>query len=399
MAAWHATKLLALASAAPLVVAGAGCQRRDAPAPAPTPSSSASVAVPSSLPRAPREAPLANERVEIPGGPWFAGSVPGDEGRVPELEPMRYSVELGPYQIDRLPYPNDPTKPPLTNVSRDEARRLCAERGARLCTELEWERACKGPNSEDFATGATWDARCTESPARCASGFDVLGMGAVIREWTASNVLQSDAPSQRAAIRGAPAGAPGPEHRCAARRALDPATTAPDLGFRCCRGAPNAAVVPEPKLGPTFEKVRLTAAQVEKLLRQSPITERLGHDVRFFKEPDSAETVVARGPGDRKGFSFTVSPLIWNPVAGARFLLIPARSGENLSFVVAFHVLGDDKYRLAASFVMENEPGPVAFAYDAFLRPRLHFSTCWGCPGETGKILFRKPERAVILQP
>jgi hypothetical protein len=29
----------------------------------------------------------------------------------------------------------------------------------------------------------------------------------------------------------------------------------------------------------------------------------------------------------------------------------------------------------------------------------LHFSTCWGCPGETGKILFRKPERPVILQP
>jgi hypothetical protein len=80
-------------------------------------------------------------------------------------------------------------------------------------------------------------------------------------------------------------------------------------------------------------------------------------------------------------------------------LLVAARSGEALSFVVAFHVLDQDEYRLAATFVMENEPGPVAFAFDDFIRPRLHFSSCWGCPGETGKILFRKPERVAILQP
>jgi hypothetical protein len=86
-------------------------------------------------------------------------------------------------------------------------------------------------------------------------------------------------------------------------------------------------------------------------------------------------------------------------VPGAEFVVLSARSGENTSFVVALHALGDDDYRVAASFVMKNEPGPVALAYDDFIRPRLHFSTCWGCPGETGKILFRKPERPVILQP
>ena len=42
-------------------------------------------------------------------------------------------------------------------------RRLCAERGARLCTELEWERACKGRESEMFAGGAGWDPRCAAS--------------------------------------------------------------------------------------------------------------------------------------------------------------------------------------------------------------------------------------------
>jgi hypothetical protein len=66
---------------------------------------------------------------------------------------------------------------------------------------------------------------------------------------------------------------------------------------------------------------------------------------------------------------------------------------------VVFHVMGKDEYLLASSFVMENEVGPVALAYNGYIRPRLHFSTCWGCPGETGKILYRDPEGPVIVQP
>jgi hypothetical protein len=155
----------------------------------------------------------------------------------------------------------------------------------------------------------------------------------------------------------------------------------------------------EPKADVTFKKTRIGLEELAKLLAKEPATQEIARDLRFFKDPDSAETVVARGPGDRKGFSFTVAPLLWNPVPGAEFLLVSGRSGENLSFVVAFYVIGESEYRLASSFIMRGEPGPVAFAYDNSIRPRLHFSTCWGCLGETGKILFRKPERAVILQP
>ncbi|MFZ5892197.1 MAG: formylglycine-generating enzyme family protein [Myxococcota bacterium] len=349
-------------------------------------------------PRAPKEAPLSGERMEIPGGQFFAGSVPGEDGRVPELEPRRHRVELGPYQIDRLPYPNDPAQKPKTGVSRDEAKRLCAERGGRLCTELEWERACKGPESELFSTGATWDTRCANAALNCASGFDVLAMGTLL-EWTAGDVAGEGNAPRRASVRGAAVGAPGSAHRCAARRASDPELRSEDLGFRCCAGAPNAAGMVEPKLDATFKKTRITADELAKLFAKDPATAELAKDIRFFKDPDSAETVVSRGPGDRKGFTFSVAPLLWNPVAGAEFLLVTGRSGESTSFVAAFYVIGDGEYRLASSFVLRNEPGPVAFAYDGFLRPRLHFSTCWGCPGETGKILFRKPERAVILQP
>jgi len=380
-----------------LVALACGKSPKQDPSQAPQPAHSAAAV--DTAARRPEHAPLAGERVEISGGEFEAGSVPGDVGRRPELEPRAYKLELGPFQMDRLSYPNDPAKPPRTLVSREEARALCAEREARLCTELEWERACKGQNSEPYASGRSWDARCSREPQSCASLFDVLGMGS-LREWVASDVVATGADiPRRAAVRGAPASAPAPEHRCAQRNGIDVETRSADLGFRCCKGPPNAALVREPKLEQTFRRARIAADRLEKLFRADDSTKSLAKDVKLFREPDAANTVVARGPGDKKGFSFSVAPLIWNPVAGAEYLLVSGRSGEDTCFVVAYHVLADENYRLASSFVMKNELGPVAFAYSGYIRPRLHFSTCWGCSGETGKILYRDPGSVIIVQP
>jgi len=380
-----------------LAVVAASCNKPSGPAGAsPAPAVSARVATSAHAPTTP---PLAGERVSVPVGKLVAGSVPGEPGRDPQLEPRAYDVELGPFQIDRLFYPNDPGAAPLTGVSREDARKRCAERGARLCTELEWERACKGPDNVDYPGSSAWDARCV-SPASCASGFEVLGMGS-LPEWVASDVIPSEPTAKRRAVlRGASPAEPAHDHRCARRRALDEDDDAPrDVGFRCCKGPPNAAVVREPALGATFVKANLPAARIEKLLAENRETAPLAHDVKLFREPEAADTVVSRGSGDKKGFSFTVLPLIWNPVKGSEILLVTARSGQDSSFVAAYHVLGKDRYRLASTFVMKNEPGPVAFAYDEYIRPRLHFSTCWGCPGETGKILLRPPDDPIILQP
>lgn len=349
-------------------------------------------------PHPPKAPARTGELREVPTGGFRAGSTPGEPGRRPELEPRLSEVELGGFRIDRLPYPNDPAVPPRTGVTREEAARLCGERGARLCTELEWERACKGPDSEVFPSGETFEPRCAKEPATCASGFDVLGMGTALREWTSSDIAPGT-PRALAALRGAPASAPAEAHRCAARTGIAADSREADLGFRCCSGPPNARQVPEPALGVAYQKVKLGADRLAALLGAEPVTKELAKDVKYFREPDSAETVLARGPGDKKGFSFTTSPLLWNPVPGAELLVVSGRSGESTSFVVAFHALGKDSYRLAGSFVMKNEPGPVALAYTDDIRPRLHFSTCWGCPGETGKILFRRPERVAIVAP
>jgi hypothetical protein len=338
------------------------------------------------------------ERVLLPTGPFRAGSEPGEPGRVPDIEPRLQDVELGSYEIDRLPYPNDPGKPPLLNVDRDEAERLCTERGERLCTELEWERACKGPANDRYPSGRAWDPTCANDLLACATGHGAVGMGTRFREWTRSE-LPGDGGKTLAVVRGAATSDKPEAHRCAARGSVAPDAASETIGFRCCAGAPNARKLPEPQTGTAYRKQPLAAEKLAELLRSDATTRDLAQNLKLFREPDSAETVVSRGPGDRKGFSFSVSPLLWNPVAGAEFLVATARSGENTSFVVAFYALGEERYRVAASFVMKNEPGPVALAYTDDIRPRLHFSTCWGCPGETGKILFRRPERVAIVQP
>ncbi len=313
------------------------------------------------------------------------------------FEPVLRSVELGSYEIDRLPFPNDPASPPLTGLSREEARSRCAESGARLCTELEWERACKGPESSLYPTGAQFDKRCVSQPNKCASAFDVLALGMALREWTASDI--GNAADAMAVVRGGTSQSPNEEHRCAARQGIRSSAHDQGIGFRCCKGAPNATLVVEPTPAKPYEKGMLGLLRLEQILKSSPITKSLAENVQLFREPEAADTVVEKGPGDRKGLTFSVAPVLWNPSLGVRFLVVTGRSGKDTSFVVAYHVAGKDDYALAASFVMRNEPGPVALAFDDSIRPRMFFSTCWGCPGETGKILFRDPEAVAIVQP
>jgi sulfatase-modifying factor enzyme 1 len=358
----------------------------------PAPASRASG--PSTVPAKPVQAPD-NSRAWIPEGSFQAGTEAGQFNRQPELEPRSYEVTLGAFEIDVLPYPGG-GQPPQTGVSRLRAQELCAETGARLCTELEWERACKGPRSLSFASADEFDPACARAAAACASGFGVQAMGA-LREWTASDV--EGTPEPRAAIRGANRGDAPEYHRCAHRVSAVALDLDTDVGFRCCHGAPNAARVKSPARGSVFTRHELPLSELAQLLANNELTSELARDVAYFEEPEAPARVLAKGGTDTQGFVLTTRPLIWSPVAGAEFLVVSARSGQATSFIVVYHVLGDSRYRLASSFIMQAEPGPIALGYTGHLRPRLVFSSCWGCPGETGRIVYRDPDQALILQP
>lgn len=288
------------------------------------------------------------------------------------------------------PYPG--SGQPLLGLSRDQAADRCADRSGRLCTELEWERACKGPSSSPFPTGKELATSCA-TPRDCASGFGVYGMGQRL-EWTASELPSS--PRSRLA-RGAPEDAPPAQRRCAHRQSLTDAPT-PGVAFRCCYGPPNAARVVLPRLGRAFERTSVALPELGSFLAGDPATARLARELSLFAEPDAARTVLARG-GAPPEPGITTAALRWNPAAGVELVVVAARSGPATSFVAVFDAHPDDRGRVVASFVLENDPGPVALGYDARARERVRFGTCWGCLGEMGRLLYREPDRVLIVQP
>jgi hypothetical protein len=315
------------------------------------------------------DAPAAGKSIDVPAGSFPCGSTPGDEGRDPTIEPALVEVSLGAFAIDALPYPNDPAAPAKLGASLEEAGRLCRDRGARLCTELEWERACKGPDNDPFATGARWNPACEKEPARCASGFGVRAMG------TASELTDG-------LVRG---------RRCAARTKAGGSDTA----FRCCMGTASPAKVPAVEEHQAFKKAPLEPPQLAKIFAQIPELVRVGRDLRYFTEGD-VKAITARTAAAHEGITFTTTPILWSPEPGAELLVAAGRS-KTMSFVVALWTLPGDRYRFGSAFLMLNDLSPVALAFEPARRKELRWSSCWGCPGEQGTVSYRPEDHRVVI--
>jgi hypothetical protein len=190
----------------------------------------------------------AGPMVAVPAGSFRAGTPCGGVPRITNEELVGPTVSIGAFSIDVYPYPNDPSKPARVDVSRDEAEAACAERGKRLCTELEWERACKGPQSTTFEYGAAFDANaCKNEPsllpgkrAKCTSAFGVKDQHGLVFEWTKSAWGRGTG-SDLGTVRGGPGGVL--QDRCANGQSRPPGTRAKDVGFRCCAGPVDPATV------------------------------------------------------------------------------------------------------------------------------------------------------------
>lgn len=369
---------------------GWNCDQAPSPTPGHALSASPSEAVPSAQAELGRSE---TGRVTLKTSTFQAGTEPGSWDRVPELEPTTFDVKLGEFAIDQFAYPNQVNTPPLLGQSQGTASRLCGEAGGRLCTELEWERACRGTDGSVFSTGTRFDCATRD----CSTREKVFNMGRA-PEWTASFFVEPSKLASSPVVKGAYSGENESSHRCA-RRAAPVQGSEKQMAFRCCYGAPNAAKVQEPTLGAPYSRYKLTGKELKALLEADERTKELSTDLTFFADPEATKTVLSRGPGDRQGFDFTVEPLIWRPVAGAEFLVVVAKSKRDTSFVLAYHRAANSTFKLASSFIMRGEPGPVVIAYSDSIRPRLHFSSCWGCPGETAKLLYRHPDKVIARQP
>jgi sulfatase-modifying factor enzyme 1 len=192
----------------------------------------------------------------VPAGLLHAGSDVDEVPRVADAELPGLPIALNAFYIDVLPWPNESGAIPTTNVTRDEAERLCETKGKRLCTELEWERACKGPNSTRFEYGAAYDANSCEAGATlqvskqrpsgqrpaCRSAFGVQDLHGGPSEWTASTWGRGES-KDLGVLRGGNDVDGELATRCAFVGPMAPDERASTTGFRCCAGNRNAAKV------------------------------------------------------------------------------------------------------------------------------------------------------------
>jgi hypothetical protein len=229
-----------------LFTAGA-CARRSKSTEAPAASGShsgKSRIAPPTPPPTPRQG-----MVFVPSGALVVGTPPDQYPRLADEEVAGEQVIIGAFYIDLYPYPNEEGAIPLTNVAEPQAAELCAERGKRLCSELEWERACKGPEQHAYEYGEHYraDVCGTGTPpllhpsglrVGCRSDFGVWDLHGGAWEWTRST-FRRGAPGELVTVRGGNAPAGELAGRCANAIARPPELRSATIGFRCCAG--NAA--------------------------------------------------------------------------------------------------------------------------------------------------------------
>jgi hypothetical protein len=191
--------------------------------------------------------------VWIPGGALVAGTAPEAFPRLADAEMPGEQVILHGFYIDVFPFPNEEGAIPVSNVSQADAAASCEELGKRLCSELEWERACKGPDNLVYEYGNVYRAdRCgtgTDASLRpngflvgCRSEFGVRDLHGGVWEWTASAWGRG---SERPLVTVRGGNAPHGElvGRCANGMGRPADGKSGNVGFRCCAGPKNDAEV------------------------------------------------------------------------------------------------------------------------------------------------------------
>jgi len=125
---------------------------------------------------------------------------------------------------------------PRTRVSLDDARAECAQRGARLCTAVQWRAACRGPRNWRYPYGSRPEVdRCNGASASgqpqnlsrtgardgCVTQAGVFDLVGNVGEWVDDgSVLGGDSATR----------APS----CDTRSRAAAGSTSASTGYRCC---------------------------------------------------------------------------------------------------------------------------------------------------------------------
>jgi serine/threonine protein kinase len=200
------------------------------------------------------------EMLYIPTGTFAMGRL-YQEGLATafQSEPLAQIEKVSAFYIDRFEFPNtlkdfegNPAKP-AAKVTWKQADEACAQLGKRLCSEQEWEKACKGPANWIYSYGDTFDHEMCGGGINdpyhlgeresCVSGYGVYDLSGGLREWTAT---LHGPKKNRAVVKGGLKTNNERGSRCAF--SVDESTTYADgtLAFRCCL---DVGVAKEPATG------------------------------------------------------------------------------------------------------------------------------------------------------
>ncbi|MBX2812852.1 MAG: protein kinase [Myxococcales bacterium] len=178
----------------------------------------------------------------VSGGAFMLGTPEDDPERGNDEEDFR-SVEVAGFCVDYYEYPNGRGREPATKVTFEAAKARCRRRGKRLCSEEEWEKACKGPGGLKYPYGNTWNPEdCNTltsegaSPTvagsgsfrSCRSGYNVYDLVGNVAEWTTT------VKAGGYVVKGGDFRRLGRESRCSSRMTIKSFEAQVYLGFRCC---------------------------------------------------------------------------------------------------------------------------------------------------------------------
>lgn len=135
--------------------------------------------------------------------------------------------------IDKYEYPNKRNIEPANNVSFQDAKKFCKDKGKRLCTTDEWKWACSGLEEYTYPYGYRLEKEyCNREGAqniemsgarnRCVGKFGVYDMVGNIFEWVIDK-------NNKPMLMG------GPYSKC---QAISPGMSGqakPSVGLRCCK--------------------------------------------------------------------------------------------------------------------------------------------------------------------
>lgn len=263
----------------------------------------------------PPQPPARAGMVWVPAGTLIAGTPPGVLPRIADQELPGVSVQLTGFFIDRYNYPPEPGAIPKTGLTQAEARAICEAQDKRLCTELEWERACKGPSNTTYEYGDRYDPEIcgtgttdVSAPngvnAACESRFGVRDMHGSAWNWT-SSAWERDTRGDAVAVRGGNGDDGELVGRCANGRGLSPSKRDPRVGVRCCAGEANAP------------KVALAVTRGSELAYR-PFDPRIGEALEAFVPDEITAAVKGRPPADR----FRVERLwMWRPIGNEELIV------------------------------------------------------------------------------